>query len=114
MAEACLICRGATVYERGVHPKQGRMAMIGCHACGTYFFTFPDAREVIAALPDDRRFVLSALSRRASDAGAPLELMAADVNEVIDAAPRLTLGDRIDRLLLLLAERAPDYLVPVA
>ena len=111
--DACLICHGATVRERGVHPKHNLMNMIGCLACGRYFFAIPEGEETIRALNDADRFTLAALARQASDAGAPLELKRETVREVIDAAPRLSLGDRLDRLLLLLAGRAKDYLAPI-
>jgi hypothetical protein len=88
------------------------MEMIGCYACGRYFFSIPEAREVINGLSDTDRFTLSALTRRASDEGTPLELMRESVRGIIESAPRMTLNDRIDRLLLLLAERAVDYLTP--
>ncbi len=113
MAEVCLICRGATIRERGVHPKSALMHMITCFAYGRYFFSVPEAREVINGLGDDDRCTLSALARQASDAGAPLELKRDNVGEIVQAAPRLTLGDRIDRLLLLLVARAKDYLAPI-
>lgn len=106
----CLICNGDTVRESGVHPLQGgQLLMIDCLACGRYYFTRPDAQQAIMGLSDSDRFTLAPLSRRASDAGAPLELRGDSVHEAILAAPRLTLGDRIDRLLLLLADRSADY-----
>lgn len=112
MPDACLICKGATVHERGVHPTRGAMVMVGCLACGRYFYSI-QAGDAINGLPDDRRFLLSALARQASDAGSPLELVTTNVSELIDAAPRLSLNDRIDRLLLLLAGRASDYLARI-
>jgi len=114
MPDACLICRGATVHERGIHPKRGSlMEMIGCYACGRYYYSMPEARDAIAGLPDGDRFTLAALTRRASDAGTPLELMRETVKDVIASAPRLALSDRLDRLLLLLEQRSTSYLGPI-
>src|SRR5439155_20172165 len=114
MADTCLICKGATVRERGIHPRRGAvMPMVVCHACGRYYFSMPEAEDVINGLSDDDRFTLSALTRRASVAGAPLELLRENVKDTIAAAPRPTLSGRIDRLLLLLSERAMGYLGPI-
>ncbi len=111
MADVCLICRGATIQDGGVHPRSALMRWVTCFACGRYFFSVPEARDAINGLGNDDRFTLSALTRQALDSGAPMELKRD--NLIIEAAPRLALSDRLDRLLLLLDERASDYLSPV-
>jgi len=91
------------------------MALVGCYACGRYYFSVPEARDLINSLSDDQRFALAAAARVASDAGAPLELVTTNIHEVIERAPRAeTLSDAIDRLLLLLAQRASSYLGSIA
>src|SRR5712692_5189827 len=114
MPETCPLCRGATVKGGGVHPTRGAlMPMYECHACGRYYVSTPQGLDVLGGLSDDDRFTLAALARQASDARAPLELLSENVREVIAAAPRPTLSDRLDRLLLLLAQRAMGYLGPI-
>ena len=113
MPDVCIICHGATVRERGVHPERGAMQLIGCIACGRYFYSVPHAMAAIAGLSDRERYTLAAMTRRASDSGAPLELTHEGMRDTIAAAPRLTLSDRLDRLLLLLADRATNYFAEV-
>ena len=115
MADTCPLCRGATIRGGGVHPKRGAMMpMYECNACGRYYVSTPEGLDTLHGLSDEDRFALSALARQASDAGKPLELLREDIKEIIVGAPRLALGDKIDRLLLMLAKRAKaTYLGPL-
>jgi hypothetical protein len=114
MPSTCPLCHGATIRGGGVHPVRGALTpMYECYACGRYYVSSPEGLDILNGLADADRFVLSALARKAWDEGAPLLLLRDNIRETIEAAPRLTLGDRVDRLLLMLADRARDYLAPV-
>lgn len=94
-------------YDR--HPQKD-MHSIGCRRCGDFFV---DALAVhpISQLSFDDRCYLSAVTRRASDAGHRLEIAQLDIQRLIDTAPRWTSPfEGVDRLLMLLASRTKRWL----
>jgi hypothetical protein len=58
----------------------------------------------------DRRFLISATTRAASEAGKPCMVESGTLSELVSAAPkRVGLLAMLDRLLLLIADRSPSF-----
>ncbi len=106
-AEACLIC-GDTATNAGRHPSKDSEYR-ECRACGRYYVD-DLATPVLRELSAEEKYSLSASIRRASDSGAPLEISTGDIDNLIASARQESLLDKVDRLLMLLVERAPSFL----
>src|SRR5690242_9243553 len=109
--DRCPLC------DRGPLLAYGRregtdMHQIRCQRCGEYYI---DALAVhsITQRPFEERCYVSAVTRRASDAGRPIDITVADIQVLIDSAPRWDSPfEGLDRLLLLMATRAKRWLGP--
>lgn len=111
MPTPCHLCR-RNLSGEGTHPNRD-MHFATCACCGSYFIDRL-ATEIIPSLSDAVRYSLIAAVRAASDQGRKLELDQSNLAKVASSAPRWrTLLEGIDRLLLLLANRASGWLSPV-
>jgi nucleoside 2-deoxyribosyltransferase len=95
-----------------VDPNVGGRAIhrYDCRTCGAFLIS-PEAARYLQGNLDwhERRWVLSGVTRRASDNGSPVELLTRSIEEVASFAqiPR-TPFEALDRLMLLLASRVRD------
>jgi hypothetical protein len=104
----CPLCDAPNAHLRGY--VSGRdLQEIACKCCGTFLLD-PLASSEICQSYGDSRYLLCAAARAASDSGKPIAIMQGKIDRVAALAPRQgTLGDMVDRVLLLLADRASDY-----
>lgn len=109
MASACPLCDGRIpdkVNVAGLDAFEFR-----CDRCGTFRM---DGTAAVVLLNRSelrlKRYLLSGLTRRASDRGKPLFLTADEFDQLVRIAPApMTLPEAVDRLLLAVHERAPDF-----
>lgn len=88
------------------------MSLFGCRRCGEFFVT-GTAMALLTQKSYDERCYLSAVTRRAWDAGRRLEIGSDDIDRFIDAAPRWSSPfDGVDRLILLIAARTKRWTGP--
>jgi nucleoside 2-deoxyribosyltransferase len=102
----CPVCGRQGAEDLG--QVEGRdQRLIRCPRCGRF------AADAILNLTEPqlaRRHLLTAALRALSDSDRPATLTNATADRLVHSAPRpLTLFEAVDRLLLLLAGRAPDY-----
>lgn len=84
-----------------------------CPRCGSYYLA-PAAEAEIRANWNDRRYLLSAAIRKMSDVGRRAEIMEDDLAQLASSVrPPAGVIDGIDRLMLMLADRAAGYQKPV-
>jgi hypothetical protein len=109
----CRVCGTDDAHELGGVYGKDALAF-DCPRCGKYTIDVL-ASPTIDALAPGERFLLTGVVRASSDRGQPLELTVERVPALVASAPRRpALLEAIDRLLLLLAGRAPDYWSKVA
>jgi nucleoside 2-deoxyribosyltransferase len=109
--ERCPLCDRGPLLAYGQRAGTD-MHQIRCQRCGEYYI---DALAVhpITQRPFEERCYISALTRRASDAGHTIDVTEPDIQRLIDSAPRWTSPfEGLDRLLLLMASRAKRWVGP--
>lgn len=104
----CYLCNANAEHER-VNLNSNNL--IDCHRCGKYVLT----EEVIEfnllinePAINEKRYVLSSATRRASDSKKPLTITTDNIQELIDSVriPQTPM-EVLDKLLLLIHERLP-------
>ena len=112
MPETCPLCEKAPLSSRGVHPTIPDMSLFGCRRCGE-FFVSGSALHPLTQRSFDERSCLSAVTRRAWDAGRRVEIGLDDIDRLVDTAPRWTSPfEGVDRLLRLVASRTNRWTGP--
>lgn len=108
----CPLCGEEGVQSQGF--VGGRdMSAYECPTCGRFGLDGLIAMDIPTKAADER-YLLSAVIRRAADAGQFTEITDENYSALLASAPRWeSLFEGIDRLMLLLAGRAPHFLTQV-
>ena len=99
----CLLCGSQ---EATTLPKVDAKTTITCGTCGRYTVTdlFIAARQIDEK--QEQRYLLSALTRQASDVGNPLTLTTQNLKSLLESVPNLSSPlESINRALLLIMKR---------
>lgn len=105
----CPLCDRTDVQIGGIPSRDAYGCF--CPACGHFVFTWEAANALEAAKIKPRRYILSALTRRASDRHQRLELLSHTVAELLDktAQPK-TPYDVLDPLMTAIHDATTDPL----
>jgi len=99
---SCPIC-GSKEAEKTPHQSDFLFTVI-CEACGQY--KIEDLVLDTERIPQEKRHLLSALTRQASDAGRYIEITTEIFSQLIESIPNLTTPlDNLDRVLLLIKKK---------
>jgi len=107
MANACPLCDSNAAEIERVRNRDAYLC--GCPRCGRFIFTTEAAVALSQPQTKPKRYLLSAQTRRASDAGATIELLSTTIESLIAEAPRPTTPyDVLDPLLLAIHAATAD------
>lgn len=110
VTEACPLCLQHDAEKLGtVDSNHPDMISYRCPRCGNFVIGDLVPYEIEAQWSTER-YRLSAAARAASERGQPLEITTDRIEGIIGTvAPNRAVLDRVDRLLLVLADRAGDF-----
>jgi diguanylate cyclase (GGDEF)-like protein len=111
---SCPLCDGGAS-AKSLHDNSGALrsaSQVDCRTCGRFDITEEQAVDS-RALPSDRRALLSALTRNATERGETLELDTATVDRLLKTTSWPSLTAREDMLLKYVADHAEGLGYPV-
>ena len=107
MKVACPLCDRSDAHI--AHVANRDALFCECSVCGRFVFTPESLHTLDSADVKGSRYLLSALTRRNTDAGGkPIELLSTTVNPLLESVPRpKTPWDILEPLLLAIHDRTP-------
>ncbi len=99
----CYVCGSITVEE---FPRLQLMHNVHCPVCGRYSITDVAIVSSIIENEVDRRHLISAITRQASDAGNPITITSENIKQLLDSFPGLSTPlDNLNRTLLYVSKQ---------
>jgi hypothetical protein len=106
----CYICKKQANIQQKGRQFDNDLYSVDCQICGNYLISREASLSLSTDIPNDNIYILSAVTRLASERGLPLRILTNNLKELVDTAP-VPDGplEMVDQILLYVSQKIKRY-----